>query len=332
MRHLLASNRSLAIGHGVALAAAGSVVLLGIARNLLLVGNWRGRDEMVVSNSVMYALAKTSGAVNVLFLGPSAGPSGNSFILKALFSAFFLAGMAWLTWNYVRHRDPRSRDRRALKGVGIDLLLLAATYAGCMFYAGLTSSISYGLPRNFLPIVALIALLFGLTLQTMLAKLPKASPSRRLSLLALGGSFCFYAWLNLSVARVPPVDRVSLVAERLDSIAGDGRSARSVVRNLAGPQQVIVANNGQAIGYVLGHPAVSLVGPTFSEIRWDEEAMRDVVRRFHAAAIVISAPIAGQPETDDLPSPFVRQLAQGVAPPWLKLVFRSRDHLVYQPQ
>jgi hypothetical protein len=68
-------------------------------------------------------------------------------------------------------------------------------------------------------------------------------------------------------------------------------------------------------------------------VEWNEKAIHDVVYRYNAAAIVIYVPIAGQWDNGDfMPSPFVRQLAQGEAPSWMKLVYRSSEFLVYEPR
>ena len=99
-----------------------------------------------------------------------------------------------------------------------------------------------------------------------------------------------------------------------------------------GANEVIVANNGQAVGFVLGLPTVSLVGPHFSTLEWDEMAVQETVRRFDAGVVVISVPPPALLGDDDyLPSAFVRRLAVGDAPPWLRLVHRSSDVLVYVP-
>src|SRR6185503_2240309 len=45
LRHLAARDRRLARGYGLALAVASVPVLLGVARNLVLVGTWQGGNE-----------------------------------------------------------------------------------------------------------------------------------------------------------------------------------------------------------------------------------------------------------------------------------------------
>jgi hypothetical protein len=175
-------------------------------------------------------------------------------------------------------------------------------------------------------------LLLALALHTMLAALTPAGGPPRLSLLALAACFCFYVFLNLGVFRLPLWDDASSVAALLDSTIGNGKSARTMVLDLVGPRGVIVANNGQTMGHVLGRPTVSLVGRHYSRVEWNEQSMRDTVKQFNAAAIVISVPIGDKSrDSGFVPSPFVWQLAQGDSPSWMKLVYRSSGLLVYAP-
>jgi hypothetical protein len=334
LRHLLARERLLASGHAVALAVATVFVLLGIVRNFLLVGNWRGRDEMLVSNPLPAVLSQTAQAINGLILGVGTAKNalGGTLVPKVAFSAFLVLGLALLAWIRWRERPIPIEQRPPVGEVGIDLLLVSATYVACMIYAGHTSSISYGAARHFLPLIPFILLLFGLALRFLLPKLRGHATWRRLPIAALVISFGCYVYLNLLVIRRPLIDEVRIVDEQFNSGSTGSAGSRAAVLNLVGPQRVIIANNGQAVGYYLGRPTISTVGPTFSDVVWDEETIRATVLRFHVVAIVITAPIPGQREDDaDFPSPFVQQLARGKAPSWLKLAHQSGSLLTYVP-
>jgi hypothetical protein len=111
----------------------------------------------------------------------------------------------------------------------------------------------------------------------------------------------------------------------LDSASVDGKTARTAVLQLVDPARVVVANYGQAVGYALGRPTVSLIGPGLSPVEWDEKATHDVVDHYNAAAILIYT------NNHFMPSAFIRQLAQGNAPSWMRLVYRSSEFLVYEP-
>jgi hypothetical protein len=326
IRHLVGSDRSQAKGYGVAAAVAGGAVLMGIARNFLLVGNWQATYDKKLSSPLPSVLVETVRAGKVLFLGPTFDMPGWSSITRALFIACFLGGMAWLTWSCLRTSVSQAHPSPAVKGIRADLLILMLTYTGCIFYAGLITPITQDMTRMFLPLTPLLLLLLGLALGAVLAVPAQRSISRRFALFALGASFCCYVALNLAMVIRPPIDDAPpSVGRLLDSASVDGETARAAVLRLVDPARVVVANYGQAVGYALGRPTVSLVSPDLSPVEWDEKATHAVVDRYNAAALVIYA------NNHFMPSAFIRQLAQGKAPSWMRLVYRSSEFLVYEP-
>ena len=332
LRHIAHRNRELARGHVIALGVALCAVFAVIGRNMALVGNWRGRDEMLVNNPVFPALLQTGQGINALFLGSGthSGLPGGTFVPKVLLVILLFGGLATLVWMHRRDRDVVRMDAPAHRSAAADIVLLAVAYCACMFYAGRTSSISYGEARNFVPIASLLILLLGWGIQTVLSSVPRAPALRRFAVIALAASFCLYAYLNALVMRRPVVNAAAEVVAMMDGAADNGKAIRSAIGDIVG-SGVILANNGQAVGHVLGVRTVSMVGPMFSTAVWNEAAVRETMQRFKVAAVVISAPIAGQPEDDELPSPFIRQLASGQSPAWLKLASRSDRILVYVP-
>jgi hypothetical protein len=215
----------------------------------------------------------------------------------------------------------------------MDLLVLTVAYVGCLFYAGLKSVIAYGDARYFAPLLPLFLLLLTLALQPAMKATPQGSATRKFSVTALATGVCLYAFLNLLVLTGPERAGWLSVAKVLDSTSGDGKSARAAVQELVGPNGVVIANNGQTIGHLLARPTVSLVGPHFSSLEWNEKTILDTVRQFNAKAIVIYVPVSGQwDDTDYVPSPFVRRLAQGGdAPSWMRLAYRGDNVIVYAP-
>jgi hypothetical protein len=236
---LLARHRLLARGHAISLAVASIAVLIGITRNLLLVGDWRGGNAKVVSNEFLPVLYNTARAINGIFLtltGPGHAPYGGTFVARVLCPGLFYLSMALITWNHLRYRRYRAASplpESKFKGTAIDPLLLVLVYSACMFYAGLTSVISYS-SRMFLPLTPLLILLLGLALNEMMQVLPRADASRRLSLFLLIGSLIPYAFFNLSALRNPPPLDVSVLAGALDSTGSGAKSARAVIRSLRG--------------------------------------------------------------------------------------------------
>jgi hypothetical protein len=150
-------------------------------------------------------------------------------------------------------------------------------------------------------------------------------------LLSLAASLVPYAYLNSIVLLRPPADASAGARKQLDAIVDRGTSTRAAIMQIVRPDAVIMADNGQAVGHILDMRTISLVGPAFSAIVWNEATVRSTMRQFNVAAVVITPPTSAHLEDDDLPSPFVRELAQGHAPSWLTLALRSGRVLVYIP-
>ncbi|MDB5865296.1 MAG: hypothetical protein JWO70_3102 [Betaproteobacteria bacterium] len=324
--HVIARERSVAKGYILACAAAGALVAAGMARNILIVGNWRGGNEKVIGSSLSTVLVETVRAMNGVFLGPGSALHGGTLIARALCAALFTLGTVWLAWRYLRQRRAADGPFQAGHGFGIDLLLLALTYGACMFYAGLTTVISYE-ARMFVPLVPLIILLVGLVLQAFMADRQSARPAR-IPIFALLASACLYLFLNVP-ASLKATDGPTSASALVGWGPGEEKAVlRTVTARAAKP--VIVANNGQAVGYLLDLPTVSMVGPYYSSVEWNEKTLRDTIQRFNASAVVISIPQGRA--TDDVPSAFVHKLAAGDAPQWLEPAYQSGAVRVYTPR
>jgi hypothetical protein len=139
-------------------------------------------------------------------------------------------------------------------------------------------------------------------------------------------------FLNVQVFSFPRSSPATLVKELLNARPANGNSTREAALNLTGEDGVIMATGGPAVGYLLARPTVSLVGPRYSKIEWTEEMVRNTARAFGAVAIIIYVPGANEWDKDNLvPSAFIRKLAQGEWPPWMRLVHQSRGFRIYAP-
>jgi hypothetical protein len=143
-----------------------------------------------------------------------------------------------------------------------------------------------------------------------------------------------YVYLNLLILQLPQQPGWLPIAAALDAKSADGKSARTVVHGITGADGVMMANNGQTIGHLLGRRTVSLVGPHFSSMEWNEKSVRETARKFGVKAVVIYAPTSAEQwdDGDVVPSAFVKKLAQGDAPPWMHLEYRAANLFVYVPR
>jgi MFS family permease len=328
-RHLAIGQWRTAAGYGLAATIAGGLASLGIARNMHLVGHWLGRDSDPVRHPVSNVLLQSVRAADLLVLGPGSGDAAKLLAPRVLFVALIVFAGAFAVRRLFQGAGRRRIVSQRETGFGADLPILLAVYGACMFYAAITTNISYG-PRMFVPMVPVIALLAGIALTHILDGATPASA--RVVRGAFATAFLVYLVMNLSAVRYPQADRAHLVQTDLSARTSDGRSVRDVVRHLVGPDGVVVANNGQAVGYVLDRATISLPGPRYSKVRWNERALRRLVDRYHAKVVLITAPDSAQPADDDLiPTVFVQRLAQGMSPAWLQLESRAGNMLVYVP-
>ena len=330
VRHLIRRRRELLLGHVIAGATASLLVGAGMVRNILLVGNWRGGNEKEVSNAFANVAVQTGRAINGLVLGPLTSSPDVTLVPRAVFALLVALLVVLLVARQRRTDAPSPLSPRA-RIFALDLLILVAVYCAFMFYAGLTTVISYG-TRMFMPMIPLLALLIGAGLFRLTAPVPPSGaplpPYRGALVTLLVGYFAF----NLAALRIPGVDRASPVLDQLLTPTDTGATLRDVITRYASEGRTIVATNGQALGYQLDRPTVSLVGPHYSRTVWTEAAVRDVVSRYQAAALIVTAPNPLQPPSSDLiPSAFIESLARGESPEWLRLVSRAGPVWVYVP-
>lgn len=334
IRHLLQSNRELASRIAIATAVAGVAAIAGIARNLALVGNWRGGNDKPVSNPIISVLLETVRGVNRLLLGPGSGVEGGTTVARAALVALVVAGLGWLVQRQMRSGAMRQQAHTNASTVDIvlDMMILAVTYLACLFYAGLKSVIDYGDPRYIAPLLPMILLVVSVGAQKLFDGVSRSAI--RWPVLAFVASLGIYIYLNLLILQAPPKPGWLPIATALDAKSTDGRTARDVAHDIVASDGVIVANGGQIMGHLLARRTISLVGTHFSTIEWGEHSVRDVARQFKATAIVIYAPSSKEEWSDGglIPSAFVRQLARGDHPAWLHLRYRSENLFVYEPR
>jgi hypothetical protein len=330
VRHLLSRDRALIQGYALALVVGSATVAIGIARDLILVGNWLGGNQMAVPHEFLRVVLATAQALNGIFVyGPGPTSDTATSVARVLCLGLFYLGVLLLLAASVRRRSGRWLQVTRETSVVIDLALLSAVYGAGMFYAALTSPITYGV-RMFLPVLPLLFVVIGFAIDRMFRVVRVPDALGWLSRVALVGSLVAYAFLNVSGPREPPVIDMPALAASLDAAGPSNESAREVIDRLAGQDGVILANEGHVVGYELQKRTVTLVSRDFSVVDWTEPNVRALVQQFRVSAVVITTGIRpGEP--DDFSSPFVADLGSGRAPPWLRLVYRSPRILVYAP-
>jgi hypothetical protein len=197
------------------------------------------------------------------------------------------------------------------------LFLCVLGYSAGIFYAGLRTYTTFS-SRMFVPILPLYLLLLGAGLNWLRTRAAKAGNSYRRF---MGASAAFlaigYAGVNArSLQDKQPAPEHEVVAALLAAPSETGISLRRWIELHVPADSVIFAPLGQATGYALHHPTVSLIEPYYSEARWECDQVRREMLRFQSRYLVLYRPTT---PAHDLPlltdTRFVSSALRGPHPP-----------------
>jgi hypothetical protein len=249
--------------------ALGGIIML---RNVLIVGTWRGGNDMEVHNPLSGVAADYLRAQIHLVLGQHA-------LRWGFWEIALLTGVIALLIPVVKH------PRRPVNSVVL-VGFCVAVYSAGIVYAGLRTPISFG-TRMFLPMLPLYLLILGHGL-SWLSSHWSAGASSLMFKAVVSLSLLGYLGSNARDLREPlkPAEYEVLAKEFAEPIA-NGQSLRSWVQEHILPTDRIFAEDGQATGYLLQRPTVSLVGPRYSRMRWECDPLQREMGRFRAHYLVL---------------------------------------------
>jgi len=308
----------------IAFCVASLIMAGGMVRNILLMGTWRGGNTKTVDNSALDIAHGFGIAIRDLLFGP---PRMSEWLLLRglLFLAIVAVGIA----AAVAFKKYHGRLLAPLRNhfAAAVLATIVASYLTCLTYAAAHTGISYG-ARYFFPMLPIVLLLLALAISWIEIDVSTSPRRWRGVLVAVAGS---YAALHLSLFYLTPLPTAhEHVAKRLETrISGDS-TARQSILSLAGPSGVVMANVGQATGYVLRRPVISLIGTRLGSVEWNEVNVRNTMKRFAVSTLVVYKP---GPDLAVVPYPslFIERLAAGDAPEWLHRVGTSEAVVIYRP-
>jgi hypothetical protein len=304
---------------GIGAAAIGA----GMLRNILLVGTWRGGNTKIVHNPTLQVAHDFAVANSDLLLGDAA--LSQLWALRGAFALLLAAGGIVCLLTRMRRAD-RQRLSLSLPGNSdMLLIIIVVTYLACITYSATCTMISFA-SRLLLPIFPIELLLLlkwiGPTAQT-LRTTPLGNGWRGYGVVLI----LMYATIHLDAySLLPRAPAYEAARSALSAQATENESAGQLILSLLRSGGALMAMDGQAIGYVLQVPTVSLVAPEFSSYLWDEAYVRSTIRRFSVAALVVN-----RTDLDLAPSPFVYQLATGRAPDWLTAIAMTDRLAIYRP-
>jgi MFS family permease len=311
----------------VAFAAGACIVLPGMLRNVMLTESWRGGNVRVVVHPLAEILRDYLRATRDLLMARSLDMPAGRVLAVLLLALLVVAGVIALR----QARTPADRDaaQRGDATVAMLLAIVVLTYVACLGYAASRTVIERSV-RYFFPLLPLLLVLLGWGVTSVERRLPDRTRRRRWSALWIA-IVAVFAVLHVSTFyRRTPLQQHEAVAARLAAPTTSGVSARELILEQLGSDGCLMANAGQATGYVLRHPAVSLIGLENGGFEWDEARVHETMRRFSVKALVVYR-VGTDGVADELPSAFLKRLAAGDAPAWLRKAGEAAAVVVYVP-
>jgi hypothetical protein len=293
-------------------------------RNVLLVGGWRGGNNKVVNRSPLEVAHLFGDSVRDLVIGDARW--SHLLIPRMMLALLIVACGALGMWRLARARLGMDGIRKGqFQSADALLLVVVATYIASILYVASCTMITLG-ARILLPIVPLALLLIAKLAQRV-DDWPLLESAPGLWRLLCLVTFLLGAGLHVNAYYSAPIETSYLAAvAELNSTTSDGIAVRDIIRELTGMEGVLMATNGQALGYLTGVPTVSLVEPEFSSQHWDEAHVRETMRQFSIAALVV------RHNSDHMESgDFLSQLGAARAPPWLVVYGITNEAVIYRP-
>lgn len=293
--------------------AAAAIIPAGLAavlmvRNQILVGTWRGGNESVRSHSV------TSVLLDYLHSQIHLATGMHRFTF-GFWEALLLAGVLVIgvLLFATRRAEVVKPDPQADSSLLLVLLSILFYTAG-LFYVALRTVVASE-TRMFVPILPFYLLLFAMV-GNRLAHASLVGPYKPWVAAGLLIFLAGYAGMNLrDFGQPPPEGRNEVLAAEYSMPDKEGQPLRAWVDAHIARGDVILAADGQATGYLLGRPTISLVTPEYTQVRWECNEIKKQMERFHACCVILYKP---SPETTEdallSDSRFVAQAATHTPP------------------
>jgi len=307
----------------VSVASMALMMLPLICRNIRLVGDWRGGNNIPASMPVWTVLREFPAVMYHLILGSAAA---SQLRIPTVMLALGILGLG-VVWGLARRAAPDSVSTTWAPPFPATINL-----ASVLIYTGLiaalaTRSVVGCEPRKFVPFLPSLIVLVACGVAVPVRRMTSPARSRLASpvilLIMLG-----YAWGNVVSRLSAGPDEFALTKAALQTTAADGRTIGQLLDRELRPGEVIAATNGQACGYIVHHPTLSLVGPHYSLLRWNAGDLRGQLARFGAVHVVVFKDANLDPVVAD--APLLSGLSAGRAPQWLQLDGCSSQVCLYR--
>ncbi|HVG30745.1 MAG TPA: hypothetical protein VM864_13640 [Pyrinomonadaceae bacterium] len=272
----------------IPVASACSLML----RNLLSVGTWKGGNEMPVRNPLDSVAAEYVRGHLHLFFGEHPHTIGGWEGLTLVGGL----GIAAILISSFKGGGPNTGGRRMAfrgspDGAVLAVALCVLLYSAGMFYAGLTTVISFG-TRMFLPALPHYLLLLGTFMSRPISPLPPGARGRWLKAALLAVIVGYVGSNAREVSERPPPARHELLATQFAEPTAGGRPLREWVESNIPAGDVIMAADGQATGHLLRRPTVSMVEAQYSRVRWECDEVKKQFKTYGVKYLILYKPSA----------------------------------------
>ena len=301
------------------LLAGGGVIAALVLRNFILTSSWRGSNTTPFSSPALETAWIGVRAFIKLIFGDDAR-TDIKLPLIGICAVILLAGVALVN----------AKRSLAFPRPLYIMLALIFVYCSFMFFAGIHTPISFG-SRMFLPILPLLLAMMSWFFAWTVEALRSPSRQRQIAVISISVFTAIYVITNIrsQVAASPP-SPAATVRQQLAQLDDQGKSLRAWLESHLDSRTAIVAAEGQAAGYVLHRPTVSLVEHRFSVVDWTEPQVRQTMTVFRAQYLIVFPQADPSDAPSEYESPFLSSLTNRQYPDWLQIAESSPKVIVYQ--
>jgi len=265
----------------IPIVLAGGVML----RNLVIAGTWKGGHDMLFQNRLVTVMASYAKVQLHLILGRHAITFG---VWESLLLAGGL-GVAVFSLAAIRKSGVPNAGWRRPNLAALWLALYVAVYSAGIVYVGmrLVSAID---TRMFVPMLPLYLLLSAMGVNWLMSRWPARAASAWLKI-AIALACVGYVGVNARDLYGPPsLAPHEILRAQYAKPAADGRPLIEWVESHISAADAIFAADGQATGYLLHRPTISMVAAQCSPIHWECGEVRRQMKRFKASYVFLYKP------------------------------------------
>jgi hypothetical protein len=284
-------------------------------RNWSLVGTWRGGNNKTVHNPVVGVLIDSVRAHYHVFLGQHAFTVG-------LWELVLLVSLVVLLGLFAVHS--KQIFQLFTIRIGTIALVCCAIYYAGLTYAGISTVISFG-TRMFVPMLPLYIFLGGWLLSGLVRTFPEGNLQTVLCVtlvcLVVG-----YAGVNArDFNEAQPPAQHELLASLYADPGTEQLSLKEWIDRHARADEVLVATDAQAAGFLLAHPTVGLTSTHFGSKLWNCESVKALMANFNARFLILHRQTIPPREALLDESIFLAEAANGTPPCQFKTQFENKD-------